>query len=204
MPYPSLAQLRTLLWSILSAVPPAPPLLSVWMPLAEFLMTLFSKTVPCDQLAEMASLASVTVLFVKEPDPIELNIAMARLGLPSTLVTLSCEKVNVSPLLAPTASIPRRKMSCTVTFVTVRCANVPTGKSSMMPFRALIDAPLTVIPLSASAGLAPSSFMFSIVTLFAATSMMLLADPPQREPEHPFGLGLETAGYTIVLWPAPL
>jgi hypothetical protein len=62
MPYPSFVQALTELPWIVSAIPPEPPLLSVWMPLPDLLMRLSRNWVPVDQLAEIASLALVTVL----------------------------------------------------------------------------------------------------------------------------------------------
>src|SRR5512138_877403 len=99
MPYPSALQLVTVLPWIRSATVEPEPALSVWTPEAESVTVLLVNCVPFDQLAEMASLASETLLFAIVPAPPKLNMATDASS-PLTFVTVLLWKLNVPPLEA--------------------------------------------------------------------------------------------------------
>src|SRR4051812_16201596 len=80
MPYPFVPQLDTELPLITSPVPPPSPLLSVWMPLSEAVMTLSRIVVPFEWLVEMASLVSDTVLLLMVPAPLNTKMPIDALS----------------------------------------------------------------------------------------------------------------------------
>ena len=81
---------------IRSALPPEPPLLSVWTPLPEFVILLPMNEVPFDQFDEIASLAPLTLLSSITPEPSNANIAIDASSA-WTFSTVSWLKLNVPP-----------------------------------------------------------------------------------------------------------
>ena len=85
--------------AISSAAPPPSPALSVCRPLAESVIVLPVIVVPREWLEEIASLASLTTLFVIEPAPPKLKIAIDA-GSDATCSTVLWSKEKLPPLEA--------------------------------------------------------------------------------------------------------